>query len=138
MGATYTDNQIPIGSIVATITSAPPATAAVVSNAVWDDFNINLPEGLIVREDEVGKENGWALIATTLASGKHVTATGTVQVKTSSTTNQLSGHAISYAFVPGSTATSTFIIGQTGIPYSKDGYWKVNCTLHLSRTPPTA
>jgi len=138
MSVTYTDNQVPIGSIVATITSAPPSTAAVITNAVFDDVTLNLPGKVVERTNEIGQDNGWALIATTLASGLPVNGTGTVQVPTAATSNQLGGKAFAYAFDGSSTATSKFVITDTSIPYAKDGYYKVNVTFRLSRTPATA
>ena len=138
MGATYTDNQVPIGSIVASITSAPPSTAVVIANAVFDDVTLNLPGKVVERTDEVGKDNGWALIATTLTAGLPVTGTGTVQVPTATASNQLGGKAFAYAFDGSSTATSKFVITDTGIPFAKDGYYKVNVSFRLSRTPATA
>jgi hypothetical protein len=138
MGATYTDNQVPIGSIVASITSAPPSTAVVISNAVFDDVSLNLPGRVIERSDEVGKDNGWALIATTITAGLPVTGSATIQVPTATASNQLGGKSFAYAFDGSSTATSKFVITETGIPFAKDGYFKVTCQFRLSRTPATA
>lgn len=138
MAASYTDNQVPIGSIVATITSAPPSTAVFIANAVFDDVSLSLPGKVVERTDEMGRDNGWALIATTITAGLPVTGSGTVQVPTATASNQLGGKAFSYAFDGSSTATAKFVITETSIPFAKDGYYKVNCQFRLSRTPATA
>jgi len=142
MPATWTDNSIGIGSIVVTIASGnPTSSAAVLTNAVFDDFTLNMPGIVVQRTDQIGKDNGWALIANKLstAGGPPVEGTGTLQIPTSTSTNQIAGNWFSYAFDPSATAsTACFVITNIGIPWAKDGYYKVNVTCKLSRTPPTA
>lgn len=138
MSVTYTDNSIGVGSIVATIYSGTGAGTPVITNAVFDDVTINMPGKVVERTDEVGKDNGWTLVANSLEAGPPVTGTATIQIPTSTTTNSLSGCWFKYAFNPSSTATAQFVICDVTDPRSKDGYYKANVTLRLSRTPPTA
>jgi hypothetical protein len=139
---TWTDNSIGAGSIVATINSGnPTASTAYISSAVFDDVTLNMPGIVIQRTDEVGKDNGFALIANSLstAGGPPVTGTATVQIPTSTSGNQLCGKWFGYDFdtsTGGSTAC--FVITSATDVRGKDGYWKVNIGFQLSRTPPTA
>lgn len=142
MPVTWTDNSIGVGSIVATLYSGnPTASTAYITNAVFDDVTLNMPGKVVERTDQIGKDNGWTLVANSLstAGGPPITGTGTVQLATSATGNQLPGKWFGYAFDPATTGTTAcYVITDATDPRSKDGYWKVNVSFRLSRTPPTA
>lgn len=134
----YSDNAVPIGSKVASIKAGGGVGATIITNAVFDDISLNMPATIVSRLDEIGKENGWTMIANTLVSGPPVTGSGTVQVPTSTSSNQLSGCGFDVNIDPSSTATVRLVITDNGIPFARDGYYKVNVGLKLSRTPATA
>lgn len=136
---TYTDNQVPIGSIVATLYTGGGSGSSYLANAVFDDVTINLPGKVVERTNEIGQDNGWTLVANTINSaGPPVTGTATIQIPTTVSGNSLSGKWFKYAFDPSSTAQAQMVICDVTDPRSKDGYFKCNVTLRLSRTPPTA
>ena len=134
----YLDNNIGFGSIVADLKSGVGSGTSVFSSAVFDDVTLNMPGRVIERTDQVGQDNGWTLVPNAFTAGPPVTGTATIQIPTSVTRNTLSGCWFKYAFDGSSTAQQQMVITDCSIPYSKDGYFKVNVSLRLSRTPPTA
>ena len=136
--STYVDNNIGFGSIVVDLKTGGGAGTSLLSSVVFDDFTVDMPGNIVQRTNETGQDNGWVAVLNSFTAGPPVTATGTAQVPTATSTNQLNGSWFKKALDPSSTATACFVVVSTGVPFAKDGYYKVNCQLKLSRNPPTA
>jgi hypothetical protein len=133
MGVTYTDNQVPIGSRVETIKRGVSA-GTTVGVYVFENITLDRPSGVVERVNEIGEDNGWALV-----NKKPCTGSAVLQIPTSTAPIPHGGDWFSDQF-DGSTAGSAeqWVLVNIGQPFEHSGYYKCNVTLRLSRTPPTS
>jgi hypothetical protein len=119
MADTYVDNQVPFGSIVATING---------HDYEFESFTPKYPTRKIEREDHIGVPNGFVLVR------GFVTATATVQLDTSATARLTVGDTFTIDYGRGD---QLWVIGEADDPLAQKDYWKQNVTIHLSTNPPT-
>ena len=130
---TFADNQMPAFSRVLDIKYGVGAGTTRLASAVFEDINLTYESAIVERKDEIGKENGWTLVATGKGTG-----TATIQIPTSAAVWPRNGDWISDAFDGSSTATETWVIHTPSKPFRFDSYYKVNVQLRLSNHPATA
>jgi hypothetical protein len=132
---TYTDNQVPIGSRVETLKSGG-GSGSTIGVYVFENITLDRPSQIVERKDEIGQDNGWALVKNVACTGS-----GVCQIATAATQRPAPGMWFSDSF-DGSTAASSaaeqWVITSVGQPFAHDGYFKANVNLRLSRVPPTA
>lgn len=130
--ATYTDNQIPIGSKAETLYSGGGEGTGK-GTYVFENITLDRPSQIVERKDEIGQENGWALVQAVANTGS-----GTIQIATSATAIPAAGWWFKDAFDGSTTAQEQWVLTSIGQQFAHDGYFKANVNLKLSRTPPTA
>lgn len=132
MPPTYTDNQVPIGSRVEAIKRGVGAGTDV-GSYVFESLSLDRPSTVVTRKDQIGKENGWALV-----DGVGCTGSGVIQIATAATQIPRNGDWFKDAFDGSSTAQEQWVITKIGQPFAHDAYFKCNVDLKLSSAPPTA
>jgi hypothetical protein len=133
MSQTYTDNAIPVSSRTVALKSGPGAGTSV-GTYVAEDISIERGSQEIVRRDEAGKVNGWAVNATGDDTG-----TMTLQIAGSTTETPKIGYWFSDIFDLKAGATAEqWVIVKVGQPFRFDTYLKVTCGMRHSANPPAS
>ena len=101
------------------------------ASAVFEDINLTYESVVVERKDEIGKENGWAMVATGKGTGS-----ATIQIPLSTSNRPQNGDYIVDTF--STSAPEQWVIHSPSHPYRFDSYYKVNVQLKLSKNPPTA
>lgn len=128
----YVDNQVPFGSRVESIKRGGGVGTAV-GTYIFDSISLDRPTKAIERTDEIGNPNGFGLV------DGFATGSGTLQLATKAVPVPHTGDWFSDTFDESSAGSAEqWVIASVAQPFEKDGYRKVNVTLRLSTTPPTA
>jgi hypothetical protein len=119
----YVSNSIPIGSVLETLGNG--------TNYVFENLTINRPTKVIQRVDNMGRDNGWALV-----KGQPCTATAVLQVPSVAAIPAL---GVSFTDTLTGTTSEKWVITAVDQPVSHDTYFKVNVSLKLDYVtyPPT-